>query len=471
MRLRIPRPRQFGSTLRDLARRDPEEAEAYLDTHQEAWEELAERNPHDAADILEALAEEGAADLLADLDTDDAADVLDEMRPEPAADVLQELTPAEAAKLITEMETDQAVDVIGALDAEERTALLAALDPEAASEVERLLVYAADTAGGMMTTDYAALPVGMTAGESIEALRRLHDELGSNLLYVYVVDDDQRLLGVVSFRDLVFSRPGIGLDEVMEPHVVSVRTDTDREQVAELVQRYRLIAIPVVDAGARLVGMVKVSEAIEAIQAEAGEDIAVMVGAGEEETVYTPINVSIRRRLPWIAFNLGVGVLIAAVISQFEATLTTYAVLAAYMPIVALLAGNSGAQSLAVIIRSMAVGDLPSGRALRAIRREVAVGVIDGLVIAATAALVAALTIGLFQEDAGASIDPLDIAMIIFVSVWVSFLVAGFVGAGIPVLLRKTGQDPALASNIFLTLTIDLVGFGSFLLTATLLLS
>ena len=471
MRLRIPRPRQFGSTLRDLARRDPEEAEAYLDTHQEAWEELAERNPHDAADILEALPEEGAADLLTDLDTDDAADVLDEMRPEPAADVLQELSSLDAARLITEMETDQAADVIGALDAEERTALLAALEPEAAAVVERLLVYAADTAGGMMTTDFASLPVGMTAGESIEALRRLHDELGANLLYVYVVDDEHRLLGVVSFRDLVFSRPSVGLEEVMEPNVVSVRTDTDREEVAELVQRYRLIAIPVVTEEARLVGMVKVSEAIEAIQAEVGEDIAVMVGAGEEETVYTPIRISIRRRLPWIAFNLGVGVLIAAVISQFEVTLTTYAVLAAYMPIVALLAGNSGAQSLAVIIRSMAVGDLPSGRAFRAIRREVAVGVIDGLAIALTAAFVAALTIGLFQEAGATDIDPLDIGVIIFVSVWVSFLVAGFVGAGIPVLLRRIGQDPAVASNIFLTLTIDLVGFGTFLVTATLLLS
>lgn len=471
MRIRIPRPRQFGSMIRDLARRNPDEAEAYLDTHQDAWEELAERNPHDAADILEAIDEEGAADLLSDLDADDAGDVLDEMNAEAAADVLQELGAAQAARLISQMEVDQAVDVIGALDPEDRTAVLAALDTETAYNVERLLVYAADTAGGMMTTDFAALPAGMTAGEAIESLRRLHVELGSSILYVYVTDDVDRLLGVVSFRDLVFARPGTGLDEVMEPNVVSVRTDTDREHVTELVQRYRLIAIPVIDDEQRLAGIVKVTEAMEAIQAEVGEDIAVMVGAGEEETVFTPVRVSIRRRLPWIAFNLVVGFLIAAVISQFEDTLTSYAVLAAYMPLVALLAGNSGAQSLAVVIRSMAVGELPRGRAPRAIRREVIIGLIDGLAISLTAALVGALTIGLFQEADAEAIEPFQLSIIIFIAVWVAFAVAGLVGSGIPVLLRRAGQDPALASNIFLTMTTDVVGFGGFLVTATLLLN
>ncbi len=471
MRIRIPRPRQFGSMVRDLARRDPEEAELYLDTHQDAWEELAERNPYDAADILEAIDEEGAADLLGDLDADDAGDVLDEMRPEPAADVLQEMDPEQAAALLGEMVPDQAADLIGALDADERSAILALLDAETATEIGQLLVYAADTAGGMMTTDIAALPAGLTAGEAIEALRRLHDELGSNLLYVYVTDDADHLLGVVSFRDLVFARPGAGLDEVMEPNVVSVHTDTDREQVTELVQRYRLIAIPVVTGDDRLVGMVKVAEAMEALAEEATEDIAVMVGAGEEETVFTPVARSVRRRIPWITFNLVVGLFIAAVISRFEGTLTTYAVLAAYMPLVALLSGNSGAQSLAVIIRSMAVGDLPRGRAVRAIRREVAVGLIDGVIIATLAAVTAALTLQLFQEPGANEIAAGELGIIVFVSVWIAFIVAGLVGAGIPVALRRMGQDPAVASNIFLTLTTDIVGFGGFLITASLLLA
>ncbi|KAA3637895.1 MAG: magnesium transporter, partial [Armatimonadetes bacterium] len=178
-------------------------------------------------------------------------------------------------------------------------------------------------------------------------MRRLHDELGSNLLYVYAVDSENRLVGVVSFRDLVFADPAAVLGDLIEPTLITVRPDTDREQVSELIHRYRLIAVPVVGTDGTLIGIVKFSEAIEAIQAEVGEDIAVMVGAGEEETVFTPVGLSVRRRLPWIFFNLVVGMLIASVISRFRSTLTTYAVLAAYMPMVALLSGNSGAQSLA----------------------------------------------------------------------------------------------------------------------------
>ncbi|MEN8234571.1 MAG: magnesium transporter [Actinomycetota bacterium] len=468
MRLRFPRPRAVTETLRDLARRHPDEAEAYLDTHHDEWEELAESTPENAADILEALQEEGAADLLKDLDPDDAGEVLDEMRPEAAADVLETIRPSTAAALIAMMDADQAADVIGALEPDERTAVLSALDSDTATEIHNLLVYAADTAGGMMTTDYAALHAGVTAGEAIEALRRLHDELGSNLSYVYVIDEIGRLRGVVSFRELVFARPGQGLDDVMFADPVSVTLATDREIVAELIQRYHLFAIPVVDEGGLLVGMVKISEALEAIQAEAGEDIAVMVGAGEEETIFTPVTLSVRRRLPWIAFNLVIGFLIAYVIAQFETTLAGAAVLVAYMPLVALLGGNSGAQSLAVIIRSIAVGDLPRGRAGRAIRREMTVTLIDGLAIAILAALMGAATVGFFGEQS--TVAPAEMAIILFAAVVVSFTVGGIVGSGIPIVLRRLGQDPALASNIFLTLTTDLVSFGGFLAIAALLL-
>jgi magnesium transporter len=240
--------------------------------------------------------------------------------------------------------------------------------------------------------------------------------------------------------------------------------------VAELILRYHLIAIPVVDneEDRRLVGMVKFGEAIEAIQAEAGEDIAVMVGAGEEESVFTPVRLSVQRRLPWILFNLVVGFLIAAMIAQFEGTLAAYAILVAYMPLVALVGGNSGAQSLAVVIRSIAVGDLPPGRARRAVRREMTVGMINGVIIAAIAGLIGALTVSLLGDEG--AVSPAKMAIIIMVAILVAFFVAGLVGSGIPVVLRRMGQDPALASNIFLTLTVDLVSFGTFLLTASLLL-
>ena len=459
MRFRLPNPASVAANLRDLARRSPGEAEEYLDTHQEEWETLAETNPPDAADILEALDEQGAADLLADLAVLEAADVLDEMRPEAAADVVEEMDPAAAAGLITEMDADQAADLLEELEDDQRTSIFELLPDAKTAEVLALLEYPKDTAGGLMTTEIASLPSGLTTGEAIEALRRLHDELGSNLSYVYVVDDSRRLQGVVSFRDLTFARPGTGLDEVMVHDPVVVTAMTDRGIVADLVQRFHLMAVPVVDEEGALVGMVRFDEAMEAGVDEATEDIALTMGAGAEETVFTPIHTSVRRRLPWISLNLAVGLLIAVIISQFEDLIGDHEILIAYMPLVALVAGNSGAQSLAVVIRSMAVGDLPHGRAGRAVRREVIVGIINGLVIAVVAGLGGVLLTGDGR-----------IGWIIAIAVGVDFFVAGLAGAGIPVLLRRVGQDPALASHIFLTMTTDIVGFAAFLLTATALL-
>ena len=460
--MRLPFQSRLGRLshrLRELARNRPEEAEEYLDTHQDEWEEIAETDPGSAADILEALDEEDAADLLRDLDDDDAADVLDEMKAHAGADVLEEMTTEAAARLIGEMEHDQAVDLLAALEEDVRERVMGALEPDVRLSISRLIVYPPDSAGGLMTTDYAVLPRGITSGEAIEALRRLHEEIGSNITYVYVVDATGKLSGVAPFRELVFARPGTGLDEIMLDDPVSVTVDTDREIVAELIQRYRLISIPVTDAQRNLVGIVKVDEAMEAVQAEATEDIAQMVGAGAEETVYTEVSVSVRRRLPWIALNLLIGLALAMVIGEFETLIKDRAVLASFMPMVALLGGNSGAQSLAVIIRAMAVGSLPPGRAARAIRREATVGLINGVVIATMSGLLG----GYFAGDAW-------IGVVIAIAVFANLVIAGFVGASIPIVMRRMGLDPALASNIFLTTVTDIVGFGGFLLTANLIL-
>lgn len=459
MKLPFLRPRLLTEGLRELARRRPEEAEEYIGSHHDEWETIVEADPHNAADILEAIDASSAAGFMADLDLIDVGEVLDEMRPEAAADVLEEMTPERAAQAVAEMDVDQAADLIGALDDDVRSAVLAALAPAVAQKIGQLLAYAPDTAGGLMTTEIASLPMGLAAGEAIEALRRLHDDLGSNLTYVYVVDDARRLVGVVSFRDMVFARPGQGLDEVMQGDPYLVHPDTDREVVAELIQRYHLIALPVVDRQGRLLGMVKVGEALEAVQAEASEDIAAMMGAGVEESVYSPVLLSSRRRLPWILVNLVAATLVAIVIAQFQDVIRGEVLLAALMPMVAQLGGNTGAQSLAVMIRSMAVGDLPPGRARRAIRREMSIAALNAVAISIAAGGIVAL----FLHEA-------SLGGIIAIAVFVNLLVAGLAGGGIPVLLRRLGLDPALASNIFLTAVTDLVGFGGFLLTAAILL-
>ncbi len=458
MKLRLRRPRHLALALRDLARRRPRQAEEYLDTHQEQWGSLAQADPHDAADILEALDEEAAADLISGLDAEQAAEVLEEMRHEAAADLLEEIPPAEAAEMIAALPPDEAADIIGQLEEDARRRLLESASADKLSEVLALLAYPADTAGGLMKTEVATLPSAISAGEAIEAMRRLHESL-EDLSYVYVIDPARRLLGVVSFRDLVFARPGTVLDEVMVPSPVAVRPDTDREDVADLIQRYNLLALPVIDHQGVLLGMVTIDDVIVEVQQEATEDIAAMVGAGVEETIYTPVGRSVRSRLPWTAVNLATAFLVAFVVSRFEPVIDRLTVLAAYMPVIASVGGNSGAQSQAIVIRAMAVDNIPTVLVRRVLFRSTLIGLFNGVAIGTLSGAIAAF----FTHNA-------SIGMVIGLAALANLLVANLAGSSIPIILDKLGQDPALASNIFMTMITDMVGFGGFLAIATALL-
>ncbi len=470
MKVRLHKPRELAIRLLAIARLRPRDVETYLDTHSVEWEALAGAAPYDVADILEELGEEAATDLIADLTAGDAAEVLEEMRPELAADILEELPAPDAAVVLEEMDPDDAADVIAELEPDTRALVLEHLEDETAAEVLELLAYPPDSAGGLMTTEVASLPVGMTAGEAIEAIRRLHEEL-EDLSYVYITDDLGRLVGVLSFRDLVFNRPGAGLDEVMVPNPVAVAPDTDREEVAEVIQRYHLFGLPVVDQAGLLLGMVNTDAVLEAVQQEASEDFAQAVGAGAEDTVFTPVRRSVRTRLPWIAVDVGLSFLVAFVIGRFEDVIQTTTVLASLMPLVARVGGDSGAQSLAVVIRSIATGDVPASRARQVVGREIRIGLINGLVIALLSGLLGAL----FQSaqtppGLEGAVAPARIGTILFLATWANLVLAGLSGSGIPLLLRRLGLDPALASNLLLTTVTDLIGFGGFLAVATILL-
>lgn len=458
MRFHLPRPRQLARNLREIAQRRPESAEDFLDANPEAWGSIAEVDPHDAADILEALGPEAAQDLIDTLEPEPVARILEEMVDGAAAELLLRMAPERAASLLGTMGPDEAVDVLNKFDEEERINVVGLLHPDIAPEVRRLLAFPRDSAGGLMTTEVASLPVGLTAGEAIEALRRMHEQL-DDLSYVYVVDDGDHLQGVVSFRELVFARPATGLDQALVPNPVRVKTDADREEVSDLIQRYNLFAIPVVDDEDRLLGMVTVDEAIEAIQEEASEDMAVMVGAGSEETVRTAAATSFRKRLPWIIVNLGLATIVAVTIERQKSVFDEFVVLAALMPVVALLGGNGGAQSLAVVIRSMAIGQVPSQMVPKVLVRELRIGVSLGVVVAILSGGVALLLS-----------EQWDVAVVMSVAVFGNLAIATLAGAGIPIILRALRFDPALASNIFLTFITDIVGFAGFLLIATALL-
>lgn len=467
MRLRLRRPRQLARDLLAAARRDHEEVADYLETHGEEWEALAEAHPGDAADVLEQLNEEDAAGLLAELEPEEVADILEQITPELAAELVEDVPIEDLTAAVGEMTGEAAADLLAELDDEVSESVLALLDDVAEAELRRLLEYPPDTAGGLMTTEIAALPIGLSAGEAIERIRQLHDEY-EDLSYVYVVDDDQHLKGVIYFRNLVFARPGASLEEVMLPDPVAVDAHTDREEVADLVQRYRLLGIPVVDEGGRLLGTVTTDAVIEAVQDEATEDFAASVGAGVGETVYTDVTESFRSRAPWLVLNLILSLAVAWVIEGQTGIISSEPVLAALMPIVATLGGNGGTQSLAVMIRSLASDAVPRAQVSAILLRQTGVGVLNGLLLAVAASGITYLLVdsGVFESES----DPLSVAMVIGIACLANLVIATLSGAAIPLILRRLDLDPALASSILLTMITDIVGFGGFLLVAAALL-
>ena len=450
-----------------MARRDHEQVADYLDANPEAWEALAQATPSDAADIIEQLDEEDAVQLLSELPAAEAAEILEEIAPELAVELLEQFPLAELAAALNEMPGEAAADLIGELDDETTEDVLTAMTDEAESVVRDLLAYPPDTAGGLMTTEIAALPLGLTTGEAIERIRQLHEEY-EDLSYVYVVDEEDRLHGVISFRDLVFKRPGAPLADVMILDPVAVTPLTDREEVAELAQRYHLFGIPVVDSQGRLMGMVTTEGVIEAVQDEATEDFAAAVGAGIAETVYTNVTSSFRMRVPWLGVNLVLALVVAFVIETQTGIIGQEPVLAALMPIVALLGGNGGNQSLAVMIRSLASDDVPSAQVPGILTRQTGVGALNGVVLGVLSGMVCFLLMR--AEVFPSNSSPGRISVVVALSACVVLAVGSFAGSGIPVVLRRFGLDPALASSIFLTLITDTVGFGGFLLLASWLL-
>lgn len=453
--------------LLTAARRDPDEVADYLEANTEEWGALALTAPGDAADVLEQLEEGDAAGLLADLDPAEAAEVLEEIAPELAAELIEDLPIDNLAAALNEMPGEAAADLIGELDEMIQEDLFAAMDDKSEAEVRELLTYPSDSAGGLMTTEIASLPLGLTTGEAIERIRQLHEEY-EDLSYVYIVDDDNVLSGVLSFRDLVFVRPGSPLADVMVPDPISVDVLTDREEVAELCQRYHLFGIPVTDDGGKLVGMVATDAVIEAILDEATEDFAAAVGAGVEETVYSRVFESFRMRAPWLILNLFLALVVAWVIERQTGVISREPVLAALMPVVALLGGNGGNQSLAVMIRSLASDDVPAAQVPAILGRQAGVGLLNGSLLAIIAGLVTFLLLG--SRVFVSSSPEFDVAAIVAFAALANLLIAAVAGAGIPLVLRRLGQDPALASSIFLTLITDVVGFGGFLVVAAILL-
>jgi len=421
---------------------------------------LQKQHPADLAQILGQLAEKDRKATLTTLlerNSRLAMEALSELGPESAAALLADRAPEDIARYVQELPSDDAAAIIDYLPEELSAPVLELMRKKEQAGVENLLEYAEQTAGRIMNPNVFALGEDMTAGESITALQTSRDV--EMVFYLYVVDGRRHLVGVVSLRRLLLVPPETPLKRIMTADVISVRVDTDQEDVARQVASYNLLAIPVVDEENKLVGVITVDDVIDVIKDEATEDLYRLAGMAGDERVFTLPSESLRKRLPWLAVNLVTAFLAASVVKLFQGTISEVVALAVFMPIVAGMGGNAATQTLTVIVRGLALGELTWSNTRKALLKEGAVGIGNGVILGAVAAL------GAFALHG----DPV-LGAILGLAMVINMFVAATAGTLIPLGLKALKVDPALASSVFITTLTDVFGFLSFLGLGTVFL-
>ena len=395
--------------------------------------------------------------ILMERDRQLAAETLKTLGLEWGLDLLIQRPSEEISEVIQEMESDAAASFISALPEEVAQEVLEKMDTRESSEVQELLGYEEETAGRIMTPNVFSLHEELTVGEAIQTIQTAQDL--EMVFYLYVVDERNHLVGVVSLRQLLMVAPTTPLRKVMTTDVISVVTDTDQEEVANQVALYDLLAIPVVDDANKLVGTITVDDVIDVIKEEATEDIFYLAGVEADDHIHTPAFTSVKKRLPWLMVNLATALLAATVVALYEPTIARFSFLAVFLPVVAGLGGNSGTQTLTVIVRGLALGEVSweSGKAI--LLKEITVGLNNGIVIGVIAGTVAYLWKGNYM-----------LGLVLGAAMTINVVVAGIVGTLVPHILKRFNVDPAIASSIFVTTFTDAVGFLSFLGLATFLL-
>jgi magnesium transporter len=414
---------------------------------------LQKQHPADLAQIFGELPDkdrEAAFSLLAERNGRLAMESISELGPEAGAALLSTRSAEEIAKLAQEIPSDDAAALIDYLPEELSLAVLDLMRPKESGVVENLLEYDEQTAGRIMNPHVFALNEDISVGEAITELQNNRDV--EMVFYLYVVDDRKHLVGVVSLRRLLLVSPETPLKRIMTADLVSARVDTDQEEVARQVAAYNLLAIPVVDEENKLVGIITVDDVIDVIKDEATEDIYRLAGVAGDDRAFTPAAESFRKRLPWLAINLATAFLAAAVVAMFEHEIDLFPVLAIFMPIVAGMGGNAGTQTLTVIVRGIALGELTWSNSRKALFKEAMVGLANGIALGAMAALVVWVTRG----------SPV-LGAVLGMSMIINMFVAAAAGTLVPLGLRAANVDPALASSVFITTMTDVFGFFSFL--------
>jgi magnesium transporter len=417
---------------------------------------LVALHPADSADVLEELQPAQQQAVFAELEHEDAADVLAYLDEDEQADVVANLPTAQLADILDEMEPDDAADVLAELPRAQASAALA--DMEGAVPVRQLLGYEEESAGGLMTPHAVTLRANATVEQTLALLRALQpvEDLS---YYLYVTDDESRLVGVLSLRQLVTADPLTSLEQIMHRDVISIPVDADQEEAARVFARYGLLALPTLDRDGRLVGVITADDVIDVIQEEATEDIYRLANLDTSEDVSDSVWVSSRRRLLWLFINLPTAILAGFVVSRFTDVIQLVPILAAFVPIVAGQGGNAGIQTLTLIVRSLALGEISLRDSWRTLVREATIGVLNGVIFGLCIGL-----IGFVWQQNGM------IGAVVGVAMLLNLVGAAISGTVVPLALRLFKIDPALASGVIVTTVTDVTGNLCLLGLATLLL-
>src|SRR5450432_1617103 len=419
-------------------------------TPREVAHHIEEISPADAATVMADLTTEHAADVAEYLDPQTAARILAKMDSALAATVIADMEAPEASMVLESMSPDDRVDILGHVQGPLHDQLVNEMNIEHADEVRQLEQYPTDSAGGIMTTEVTYLYEYITVDDAITMLRRLNEAL-EQMFYVYVIDRRRHLVGVLSMRDLILAKPEKRLRDIMIPNVRSVPATMDQEAVAHMMRKFGYLAMPVVDAGNKLVGLITLDDVVEILQDEATEDVQKMFGAGAEERLSSPWFFSFKKRVIWLQVNLGTAFLAAAVVSLFTKTIEAVPIRAAYQTIVSGRGGNAGAQAMAVAIRGIAVGEAKGNILRRVLKREFMVGLTSGIVIGITTGIIAAV----FNYSS----HGIALGCVVGVALLLNHINACVTGVSIPFVMKKLGFDPAQSATIFATTFTDCGGF------------
>ncbi|HEY0011502.1 MAG TPA: magnesium transporter [Allosphingosinicella sp.] len=445
-----------GDRLDEDDRLKPEFVEMMLDLVEAgnidaARAALEPLHPADVADLFELVDHNQRVALASALADFLDADVIAEMNDWVREEIVDTLEPSEVAEIAGEMETDDAVAMIEDMEEDEQRAVLRQLDPDDRAAIEQALSYPEESAGRLMQRDLIAVPEHWTVGQVIDYLRA-GDGLATDFWEVFVVDQRHHPVGTMLLSWILRAQRHIRVSEIMRREQTLIPVDMDQEEVALRFQKYALISAAVTDLSGRLVGVVTVDDIVHIIQEEASEDVLLMSGAGDEGDINQPLRDSYRARVRWLIANLATAVVASSIIWNFGAAIEEMFALAALMPIVASIGGNAGTQTMAVAVRALAMNQLTRSNTMRTVWREMRLALLNGLTVASLVGIVAGT---IFMNPA--------LGGVIAAAMLINILIAGLAGVVLPVLLDRFGQDPAVASSVFLTMITDSMGFLAFL--------